>query len=263
MQVASYCTCAGYALKSVRSFLEGLGYVCAISDDVLYSDINGTSAIFIFDFGCVVFWGVDNNEERAILDGLAAYADDQYAAHTVERLKYRFEKGQDTHIDESNDMIVLGSEEIYLRLSFSYGLAQSAKLEVIENSIERTINENKSIPLELMKTGKISFSRKGLAKKIGMLFSEKNSASLNTNVLDTPDFFWKRPMYERYYEMLIYFMDLEQRIAVLDTRLNVIQELYGILSTELQHAHSSRLEMIVIFLIFIEVLLVVLKDFLL
>ncbi len=261
MQVVSYCTCTSYNLNLILDLLSASGRSCTISYDVLYFEINHESAVFIFDFGCIVFWGVDAQEQKSILDSIATYAEDLSYSYTVEKLEYKFSEKSTTHIDEESDVVMLGSNEIHLRLSLSYGFAQSAKLEVIENYIEKTINENKSIPLELIKTGKISLSRKELAKKIGNLFSAKNSASLNTNVLDTPDFFWKKPMYEQYYEMAVYFMELEQRISVLDTRLNVIQELYGILSTELQHSHSSRLEMIIIFLIMVEVVLVLMRDF--
>ena len=104
-------------------------------------------------------------------------------------------------------------------------------------------------------TGNISLSRKSLAKKIGTLFVERNYINLNSDILDTPDFFWRRAKYEPYYEMSIDFMDIKQRLGILNSRLDIIHELYGILSTELQHIHSSRLEWIIIFLILIEVLL--------
>ena len=53
------------------------------------------------------------------------------------------------------------------KLAFSYGLSQSVKLSVFEDSADKTIEENKSIPADLIQTGKISLSKKLLAKKIG------------------------------------------------------------------------------------------------
>ena len=107
----------------------------------------------------------------------------------------------------------------------------------------------------LIETGKISLSRKTLAKRIGALFLERNFVNLHSDILDVPDFFWKRPKYEQYYEMAIKFMDLTQRIQILNDRLKVIHELYHILATELQHLHSSRMEMIIIALISFEVII--------
>ena len=53
--------------------------------------------------------------------------------------------------------------------------------------------------------------------------------------------------------MSIKFLDLSQRIHVLNSKLDIMRDLYSILSDELKHAHSSRLEIVVILLIFIEV----------
>ena len=96
---------------------------------------------------------------------------------------------------------------------------------------------------------------------MGELFAERTSITLHTDILDTPEFFWRRSRYEPYYMMATEYMDIQQRMDVLNKRLDVIYELYGILSNELNHAHSSRLELTIIYLIVIEVVLVILKDF--
>lgn len=168
---------------------------------------------------------------------------------------------ESSYVDEESDTIVLDSDDPHIKLSFSYGLSQSVKLSVFETSVEKTIDDNKKIPNELIQTGKISMSRKALAKKIGTLFAERNFINLNSDILDTPDFFWRRPKYEPYYEMAVQFMDIKQRLIILNSRLKIIHELYEILSTELHHIHSSRLELIIIYLIFIEVMMAIMRDF--
>jgi uncharacterized Rmd1/YagE family protein len=57
------------------------------------------------------------------------------------------------------------------------------------------------------------------------------------------------------------YMDISKRHDILNRRLDVIHELYEILSNELKHSHSSRLEWIIILLIVSEVILTILKDF--
>ena len=127
------------------------------------------------------------------------------------------------------------------------------KLSVFEESVDKTIEENQAIPAELISSGKISLSKVALSKKIGSLFVERNYINLNNNILDTPEFFWKHPRYEQFYEMSIKFLDLSQRIHVLNSKMDIMRDLYSILSDELKHTHSSRLEIVVILLIFIEV----------
>jgi len=123
------------------------------------------------------------------------------------------------------------------------------------------LKKTRHLPEELARKGKIYMSRKKLSKKIGALFSERNSINLHSDILDTPEFFWRRPRYEHYYLMASEYMDIQTRLDILNRRLGVIHELYDILSSELNHRHSSRLELIIILLILIEVVVVLRNEF--
>jgi uncharacterized Rmd1/YagE family protein len=133
-------------------------------------------------------------------------------------------------------------------------------MEAFEKSVAKTIERTHHLQEELGLTGKISLSRKKLSQKIGALFSERNSINLHCDILDTPEFFWRRPRYETYYHLASEYMDIKQRLDILNRRLDVIHELYDILSNELKHAHSSRLEWTIIVLIVIEVVMMLAKD---
>ena len=58
----------------------------------------------------------------------------------------------------------------------------------------------------------------------------------------------------------IKYLEVNQRIEVLTKKLNVIHELFIMLSDEQQHKHSSNLEWIIIWLIVIEIVLFIIKD---
>ncbi|MEI6628395.1 MAG: RMD1 family protein, partial [Alphaproteobacteria bacterium] len=98
-------------------------------------------------------------------------------------------------------------------------------------------------------------SRKKISQHLGKLFSQKNSINLDSYALDTPEFFWKRPRYEPFYQQAVDFLDIEVRLNILNGKLNLVHELYQILSDELKHAHSSFLEWIIIVLILFEVII--------
>ena len=269
MHCSSYCTGEIYNLLSISEFLTKLGWSHKIyGKDVLHveahtSAIEQLGDIFIFAYGCMVFWWPDSiinelNEEK-ILERFKQFLTNPLHEHIVDRCNYRIDTQEITYVDEEHDEIVIERDDPTIKLSFSYGLSQSVKLIMFENSVERTIEDNKKFPDELIKTGKISLSGKALSKKIGVLFAERNFINLNNDILDTPDFFWRRPKYEPYYEMSVKFLDIRQRMALLNTRLDIIHELYGILSNKLQYIHTSRLELIIICLIMIEVVLSFLK----
>jgi uncharacterized Rmd1/YagE family protein len=63
------------------------------------------------------------------------------------------------------------------------------------------------------------------------------------------------------FEIAATYLDLKTRLDIVNRKLDVIHELYGILLDELKHRHSSFLETVVVLLIFIEIILTIIKIF--
>jgi len=95
---------------------------------------------------------------------------------------------------------------------------------------------------------------------MGELFIERNSINLHSDILDKPEFFWVYPEVEPVYTMIANYLDLSPRVEVLNQRLGVVHELFDMLNSELNHQQTSRLEWIIIILIFIEVGITLMKD---
>jgi len=281
MRISSYCLAEGYQLDNlVRSFNSKKVDHEFFEKEVIYfnakdvlekgkkkkgaDEESSDGEIFIFKLGIIVFWNCDPEEEKEITSILKQFAKERYREAKVERedCSYKIEFSGDAYVDEENDLIVLDNGDTLTKLAVSYALAYSTKLTFFEESVKNTIQENEDLPQEFIKKGKISLSSRELSKKMGRLFLERNRINLHSDILYTPDFFWKRPQYEAYYHMVIELLDMEKRAEILNRKLDVINELYGILSGELQHNQSSRLEIVIIILIFVEVMLVVLKDIL-
>ena len=93
------------------------------------------------------------------------------------------------------------------------------------------------------------------------------SVNLESDILDAPEFFWDNADLESLYAMARKACDLHKRTDILNKRLDVLKELFEMLSNELNNQHSSNLEWIVIGLIVIEVILeigwnIIVKDIL-
>ena len=223
---------------------------------------NSNLDIIIFPFGCIIIWDADNSQEQLILQEIKAFEIEPTTEVVSDFIYFNYhEKASENNengnsfIEEERNRIILGSKSEYLKLSISHALAQSVKLNFLENSVNKILESTTPIQKELAKTGSISLSQRELSKKIGHLFSERFSINLHSDILDTPEFFWKRPSYEPLYLMTAEFQDISVRQGILNHRLDIIQELYSILSNELNNKHFSRLEMTIIVLIAIEVLL--------
>jgi uncharacterized Rmd1/YagE family protein len=248
MRCTSYSTAQVYNLKSLASYFTEERSLQVFPDVLHFLYKEGT--VFCFSYGCVIFWGLTPQEEQTFLGILREHEDRPYLPN-VDEFDYTFGRKYSV----KNDVIILHGKNspILQMLAVSYGLSQSSKLAVFEDRIYQTIAETKRIPQELAEKGKISLSKREIAKKIGELFIERNSVNLHTDILDTPAFFWDHPEFEPLYIMTRADLDLDARTKVLNTRLDIVRELFEVMGNELNNRHAAMLEWIIIILICIEV----------
>ena len=69
---------------------------------------------------------------------------------------------------------------------------------------------------------------------MGEIFIERNFINLHSEILDTPEFFWNYPELEPFYRRTAHYLDVTKRVEILNKRLNVVHELFEILSSELE-----------------------------
>lgn len=218
--------------------------------DAIHISLPGGEA-WLFDYGVLVFWGVDEDERMALLNRLQS---DERLLDAIRQEHFRFTTGgQDFRISQDN--ITLSDDNSLTRLAISHALAQSLKLAEYEWQAQRTIQDHSDLPEALAKTGKISLGRREIAKIRGRLFSTKSDIILHYGLLDTPEFFWEYPEYEPTYNTAARYMEIHQRVDLLSKKLETIHEMFGMLADEQNHQHSAFLEWIIIILIGIEILI--------
>jgi uncharacterized Rmd1/YagE family protein len=261
MRCVSFCTASGYKLAGIADFFKAKRYVVNTYRNVLHVT-KGTRELDIFFFanGCFVVWGIGKKREQSLLNQLISFAIEPLEKIEVNRFVYRL--GNDTKISShqrfKTDIITIANEEAennQIKLAISYGLAQSIKLEAFEESIQKTVNNNRYIPHRLAKSGYIPLSRRAISKHIGEIFLERSSVNLSSDYFDVPEYFWEYSNLERYYTMTEQFLDVPKRVAALNRKLDVLHEMFDMLNNQLQHRYSSILESIIILLIVIEIII--------
>lgn len=259
MRCTGYCTASSYDIPRLYQFLQVTG-TSQLYRDVIHTqpkDEKGVKRdIFYFPYGVVMFWGFNDEEEKNLLSSIRKFEKESLA--DIEIDEFSFIYGDKMKIEE--DEIILQKKDSLTKLAISYAIAQSIKLTVFEQTISRTIEHSKHLPRELALRGKIPLSRRETSRKMGEIFLERNYINLNTEILDTPEFFWEHSELEPFYRRMIHYLDVNKRGELLNRRLHLLHELFQILGDELNHQQSSRLEMIIIILIVIEVVLAVLRD---
>lgn len=251
-----YCTADSYPLREIANAFADLGKI-SFHQDVLYispEEIKGD--VFLFNYGTVIFWNCSFKEEQMLLKRLKSFENEPFDRYEIDRFNYKL--GEKPGIE--SDQLVLPNELFWTKLAASHGFAQSVKVSMFEISIEKTITLNRPIARHLSNFGKIPLSRREISKKMGRLFMEKSSVNLHTDMMDTPTIFWEHADVEPIYELTCHYLDMKNRVEVLYHRLDVIQQLFDMLSSELNHQHSYILEWIIILLIFVEIVITLVKD---
>ncbi|MBF8247141.1 MAG: RMD1 family protein [Rickettsia sp.] len=250
MRCSFYCISKEIDFESYIFYLKDKNYKFSSYEDSICTFI-GSTEVFIFKFGSIVMWGIEEKEkEQFIIDQIKDFAIDLEKKYIYDFISFNYKKNNEsTYVDAQNNMLILKDDYSFTKLSISYALAQSVKLEMLEILVLDLLNNTKSIYLNLSKTGKISLSKKEISQKLGVLFGARYLINLYSDVLDLPEFFWKRPIYEELYLKIAEFEDIKIRQDTLNRRVDIIYEVYQALSNELNHIQSARLEMVIILLI--------------
>lgn len=259
MHCLTFCTASKYDLEAFSSSLPPDLEIEKIAD-VLHLRVHDKGEFvgdaFFFEYGVMVLWAVPKKHVTKLLKEIAPF--EQGSLRPYVHDEFLFSYGERSGIQK--DEIVLETQNVLAKVAASYGISQSAKLEAFEGLIEKTIQNTRYLPEKLAHQGKIKLSRKAISRKMGSLFIERSSVNLHTDILDIPDFFWDYTEEEPLYVRMRRYLHLDRRVDILNRRLEIVHDLFEMLGSELNHQHSARLELTIVYLIVIEVVLVLLKD---
>ncbi|KAI9641410.1 sporulation protein rmd1 [Ciborinia camelliae] len=220
-----------------------------------------TPEVFLFNYGVVVIWGMSVEHEERFLEEMARFEIGKYENDDeVQEESFNFYYTKEYQPRIYNDFITLREKGNYMtKLAISHALAQSVQTSLFESQVDRKIEECKDYPTQIALTGTIALSRKEINMKIGELFILRISIHLSGAVLDTPEFFWSEPHLEPIYQAVRSYLEMDQRVKLLNERLDVIADLLAVLKDQLSHRHGEKLEWVVIVLIAVEILVAVLN----
>ncbi|KAJ7695446.1 hypothetical protein B0H17DRAFT_1055910 [Mycena rosella] len=210
--------------------------------------------IFLFEYGTVVIWGMTEPQERRFLSSIKRFEIEKLAPDEIEMEDLNFYYANYSRI--YNDVITLRKGSSYMtKLSLSHAISQSVKISLFEELISSTIEETKDIPEIIATTGKVGMPHKEIMQKIGQLFLLRTNINSVGSVLDSPEVFWSFPDLQPLYDAARSYLEIPQRINLLNTRVEVLQDLLQLLKESVSSKHAERLEQIVIALIAIEIVL--------
>lgn len=236
-----------------------------------YSELQRHHAeMFVLEYGIVVFWNLSETHEKNILADLAFSSGAEpllinpISEHEIETEEFHFE--YDPQIQRPriyNDMITLRSGDHLIKLAMSHAIAQLTKLCLFESRMVHILLLILRLPKKLALTGRLGLKRKQLMKKSGRLFKLRVDVNLSSSILDTPGFFWSlEPALHPLYSAVREYLEIEQRVQVLNDRCKVFLEFTNIISDSINESSTTRITMMIIIIIFISLLVSVFEFFL-
>lgn len=262
------------SLKALNNFHEVKHY-----DEVIYSRYYSSSEnkfegnefeqavasnaqvgeVYIFDYGAIVIWGLDEKTEKSILRELQPFEIERLSIDDIEIENFKFCHFSDRAPRLFHDIIYLRTGNQMVKMTISHVLSQSLKVSLYETLIENIITHTRNIPYELAASGNISIPRTIINKKLGEVFIMKMNVNLISNVLDTPEIFWLYPSLNPLYKAVREYLEISERVELLNQRFTVISDMLGMLRDHKNTMHAERLEIFIVILILFEVILEIWK----
>ncbi|KAF4126139.1 putative ACR, YagE family [Geosmithia morbida] len=228
--------------------------------------VNGGD-IFVFPSGTVVTWSLPADVvTRQLLR--AAQGGPPHPPHLRELEDLEFTT--DTSRESSTvrgDVVVLGTrrevsdgdrlDTTLAKVAFSSGLARSAKLAVLETALTAYFESTREIPAILSRGSGFPFGRRFILQKTGELLDLRARLNHYSELTDSlPDILWDSRAdlgLEGYYELVGRALDVSVRIRTLNQKMDYAQEIATVLREMSSEQHGTRLEVIIILLITVEV----------
>ena len=216
-----------------------------------------TPRVVIYAFGSVVFLNctsalVDEFHRRAsqisgVFDAKPSLPFDDYTLTTGAEL-----------FEVTNDDASVPGTECELVDTVCLVLAKSVALERIERGLDRVFDEIEHL-IDYLSKGRLRYPDDRMAKLTSMILSLQYTSLAHVMVLDTPEFAWENVDVDRLYRKMSNMFELTQRYHEIEHKSSTLLDVTQVFST-LSHARrSTRLEVIVIVLILIEVVIYVVE----
>ncbi|PWN26926.1 DUF155-domain-containing protein, partial [Jaminaea rosea] len=208
--------------------------------------------LVVLPYGVVVFYNFTPSEERDIIEDVlsSGCVRGTLSPDDVETEAFHFCYDPTVPAPRIfNDFFTFRAPNHLLKLSLAHAVAQSTKLSVFEESMQRTLELTSHIPKELASSGELRLKRREALRLTGRLFKLRVDVNLTSNVLDTPELFWSEATLQALYDAIREYLEIDQRVGNLNDRLKVANDLLEIIHGHVAEEAMSKITVVIIALI--------------
>lgn len=241
-------------IKGVKAQIGGR--VSGSSPAELQIQYGDNSYLFIYRFGALVFFNVPAEKIEAETRKIKAALGEGLARPTSETLQICVGGTQDRVDFESVELKKASGQNLGL---VAMTLAQSAALEYFELNADKMLQEASDFMQRFAHVASACIGSNVLLKFIGSAALARQHIVSNLAVLDQPEETWRNRELQRLFKDLQLTFDIDVRFRALDRKLALVQDNIEILANLVSNRRATLLELLIVFLILIEIVLGVLQ----
>lgn len=174
--------------------------------------------IFFFREGSVVLWNCDEPESKTILRNLKQFEigpyDEDVIKQEKEIMNYAYVDEPRGSLKNETFYIQQNGESDLEKYTFSNAMTSSVKLGIWEAMLDIYIDGLANVTADLKDGRRIRMSRACILRKTGELFALKHLINLDSDLLETPDFYWDREALEQLFSKTCSYFSISKRKKV-------------------------------------------------
>lgn len=174
--------------------------------------------IFFFREGSVVMWNCSDPEAKTILRNLKQFEISPYDATDIkdekEVMNYAYVESQSGSLKNETFYIQQSEDGDLEKYTFSNAMTSSVKLGIWEATLDNYVEDLATVTGDLKDGRRIRMSRAKVLQKTGELFALKHLINLDSDLLDTPDFYWDRDELEQLFNKTCAYFSIPKRKRV-------------------------------------------------
>eukprot|EP00920_Eleutheroschizon_duboscqi_P011830 GHVT01028276.1.p2 GENE.GHVT01028276.1~~GHVT01028276.1.p2 ORF type:complete len:180 (+),score=46.88 GHVT01028276.1:96-635(+) len=151
------------------------------------------------------------------------------------------------------------------KLAASLAVAQSVRLDFFEEAVEAAVLDLRHLPEQLARVGlsaRILRPRRfdEFRRHVAALQQQIIDVNIVQDLLDVPAVFWEDDRWQPFWKRVHKYLEVAERIDVLNSRYKCLQGFLGVVHSEREAAQSFRLTWIIVVLLCLQIVAIVYFD---
>lgn len=235
-----------------KKFQDKLGLRPMHRDPLIY-EYSSSKFVAVLKYGVIVFWDFSEGEINEFLSIAAEFVIDRFETPFEEDTEIKILKKGKNEI--KNNQINLNATSLENIAVTSLIIGRSVALDYYDKAVEKALNEFDSVMKAFEEKGKTDLSGRELLKKVGFAMNVRHLVVTQLALLDKPELTWEDRQLDNFYNELSEDFEIEDRYAILNQKLESIFRNAEFILDYLNSSRSHTLEVIIVFLILIEIVI--------